>query len=147
VTAAVNGAMHGSSVRGLEGRLFSMDHDRGGQRWAASIKAMSQPSSPGGMPRPMIVRMRNELRAKTNDTHARTRKLQESPRICMLSANYAIIIKTLAFLMFQCVARLSSACISSYGRVPLPASPLRHVSELSEVAASKWREVRSQTRR
>jgi hypothetical protein len=44
-------------------------HDRGGQGGLLPAKAMSQRF--GGMPRPMIVRMGYELRAKTHDTHAR----------------------------------------------------------------------------
>jgi hypothetical protein len=114
VTAAVRyGAMHGSRVRGLFGRCSSMDHDRGG---LVGEKELCQRI--GGMPRPMIVRMRHEPRAKANDTHARRGgELQDMHA----ARKYAIIIKNLAFLMFQCVARLSTACISRRGRVLLPA--------------------------
>jgi hypothetical protein len=115
VTAAVRyGAMHGSSVRGLFGRCSSMDHDRGG---LVGEQGKELCQRIGGMPRPMIVRMRNVLRAKANDTHARRGELQDMHAL----PKYASITKTLAFLMFQYVARLSTACISRRGRVLLPA--------------------------
>ena len=116
MAAAVNGAMHGS--RGcVEGRCSSMDHDRE----AASQSKLCHRDLVACLGRLTCGRgMSSEQRPR--DTHAKTSVAHSSVQDMHALGKYAMIYD---IRRFQCVATLSTACISRRGPVLLPALPFR----------------------